>query len=79
MLDERKASILRAVVARYIETAQPVGSTQVVESTDVGGGGAVGCLQLAQHCQGGDVGVGLRGRAARCEIVLGGGPKRNRR
>src|SRR5664279_3431513 len=36
MLDERKASILRAVVARYIETAQPVGSTQVVESTDVG-------------------------------------------
>ncbi len=36
MLDERKASILRTVVARYIETAQPVGSTQVVESTDVG-------------------------------------------
>ena len=36
MLDERKASILRAVVARYIETAQPVGSTQVVESAAVG-------------------------------------------
>jgi heat-inducible transcriptional repressor len=36
MLDDRKASILRAVVARYIETAQPVGSTQVVESSDVG-------------------------------------------
>ena len=36
MLDDRKASILRAVVARYIETAQPVGSTQVVESSGVG-------------------------------------------
>jgi heat-inducible transcriptional repressor len=36
MLDDRKASILRAVVARYIETAQPVGSSQVVESSGVG-------------------------------------------
>jgi heat-inducible transcriptional repressor len=29
MLDERKAAILRAVVAEYIETAQPVGSQHV--------------------------------------------------
>jgi len=36
MLDERKASILRAVVTRYIETAQPVGSSQVVDSAAVG-------------------------------------------
>lgn len=36
MLDERKSAILRTVVQRYIETAQPVGSAQVVESTDVG-------------------------------------------
>ena len=36
MLDDRKSAILRAVVERYIETAQPVGSTHVVESTSVG-------------------------------------------
>ena len=36
MLDDRKAAILRAVVAQYIETAQPVGSTHVVESTHIG-------------------------------------------
>ena len=29
MLDERKASILRAVVEEYIHTAQPVGSGHV--------------------------------------------------
>jgi heat-inducible transcriptional repressor len=29
MLDDRKASILRAVVQEYIETAQPVGSGRV--------------------------------------------------
>ena len=29
MLDERKATILRAVVTEYIETAQPVGSGHV--------------------------------------------------
>ena len=29
MLDERRATILRAVVEGYIETAQPVGSTHV--------------------------------------------------
>jgi heat-inducible transcriptional repressor len=32
MLDERKASILRAVVQEYIETAQPVGSAHVARS-----------------------------------------------
>jgi heat-inducible transcriptional repressor len=35
MLDERKATILRAVVTEYIETAQPVGSGHVAKSTDV--------------------------------------------
>lgn len=35
MLDERKASILRAVVEEYIETAQPVGSGHVVSATGV--------------------------------------------
>lgn len=30
-LDERKATILRSIVAEYIETAQPVGSSHVVE------------------------------------------------
>jgi heat-inducible transcriptional repressor len=34
-LDERKASILRAVVEEYIETAQPVGSGHVAQSTTV--------------------------------------------
>jgi heat-inducible transcriptional repressor len=35
MLDERKASILRAVVEEYIETAQPVGSGHVARATGV--------------------------------------------
>jgi heat-inducible transcriptional repressor len=35
MLDERKATILRAVVTEYIETAQPVGSGHVAKSTAV--------------------------------------------
>jgi heat-inducible transcriptional repressor len=35
MLDERKATILRAVVTEYIETAQPVGSGHVARSTEV--------------------------------------------
>ncbi|KAA0235969.1 MAG: Heat-inducible transcription repressor HrcA [Acidimicrobiales bacterium] len=35
MLDDRKSSILRAVVQRYIETAQPVGSGAVVATSDV--------------------------------------------
>ena len=36
MLDDRKSAILRAVVQTYIETAQPVGSTHVVEATEIG-------------------------------------------
>ncbi len=35
MLDERKAAILRAVVEEYIETAQPVGSSHVVNAASV--------------------------------------------
>ena len=35
MLDDRKASILRAVVQEYIETAQPVGSGRVAAAPDV--------------------------------------------
>ncbi|CAN5633194.1 heat-inducible transcriptional repressor HrcA [soil metagenome] len=35
MLDERKASILRAVVEEYIETAQPVGSSHVTRAVAV--------------------------------------------
>ncbi|HEX2576849.1 MAG TPA: hypothetical protein VHK88_10915, partial [Aquihabitans sp.] len=35
MLDERKASILRAVVEEYIQTAQPVGSSHVVDAPGV--------------------------------------------
>ena len=35
MLDERKASILRAVVEEYIETAQPVGSGHVARDPSV--------------------------------------------
>jgi len=35
MLDERKASILRAVVEEYIQTAQPVGSGHVVDAPGV--------------------------------------------
>jgi heat-inducible transcriptional repressor len=35
-LDERKASILRAVVSEYIETAQPVGSAHVTRVPDIG-------------------------------------------
>lgn len=36
MLDERKASILRAVVEEYIQTAQPVGSGHVATAPGVG-------------------------------------------
>ncbi len=36
MLDDRKSAILRAVVQTYIETAQPVGSSHVVEATEIG-------------------------------------------
>ena len=35
MLDERKATILRAVVTEYIETAQPVGSGHVTRLPEV--------------------------------------------
>ena len=35
MLDERKATILRAVVEEYIETAQPVGSGHIAPSVSV--------------------------------------------
>src|SRR3954469_10492979 len=35
MLDERKTSILRAVVQEYIATAQPVGSTHVADAPGV--------------------------------------------
>ncbi len=35
MLDERKATILRAVVTEYIESAQPVGSSHVATSPEV--------------------------------------------
>ena len=35
MLDERKASILRAVVEGYIETAQPVGSAHVTRHSEL--------------------------------------------
>ena len=35
MLDERKTAILRAVVQEYITTAQPVGSTHVVDAPGV--------------------------------------------
>ena len=36
MLDDRKAAVLRAVVREYIETAQPVGSSHVARTTDLG-------------------------------------------
>jgi heat-inducible transcriptional repressor len=35
-LDERKASVLRAIVEEYVETAQPVGSQAVARSGDLG-------------------------------------------
>ena len=35
MLDERKASILRAVVEEYIATAQPVGSAHVAAAPEI--------------------------------------------
>jgi heat-inducible transcriptional repressor len=35
-LDERKASILRAIVEEYVETAQPVGSQTVARSSGLG-------------------------------------------
>jgi heat-inducible transcriptional repressor len=39
-LDERKASILRAIVEEYVETAQPVGSQTVARSRGLGGSSA---------------------------------------
>lgn len=36
MLDDRKSAILRAVVQKYIETAQPVGSTHVADHPEIG-------------------------------------------
>jgi len=35
MLDDRKATVLRAVVTEYIETAQPVGSSHVAQAPEV--------------------------------------------
>jgi len=35
-LDERKAAILRAIVEQYVETAQPVGSQSVAQTTGLG-------------------------------------------
>lgn len=35
-LDERKAAILRAIVEQYVETAQPVGSQTVTQTTGLG-------------------------------------------
>ncbi len=35
-LDDRKATILRSVVAEYIDTAQPIGSSHVVRSAGLG-------------------------------------------
>ncbi len=35
-LDERKASVLRAIVEEYVETAQPVGSQTVARAGDLG-------------------------------------------
>jgi len=35
MLDDRKAAILRAVVEEYIDTAQPVGSSHVMQAPGV--------------------------------------------
>ncbi len=35
-LDERKASILRAIVEEYVETAEPVGSATIARSRDLG-------------------------------------------
>ena len=35
-LDERKASVLRAIVEEYVETAQPVGSQTVARASDLG-------------------------------------------
>src|SRR5436853_7071710 len=35
-LDERKQAILRAIVEQYVETAQPVGSQSVTQTTGLG-------------------------------------------
>ena len=35
-LDERQASVLRAIVEEYVETAQPVGSQTVARASDLG-------------------------------------------
>jgi heat-inducible transcriptional repressor len=48
MLDERKASILRAVVEEYIETAQPVGSRHVAEDPNIGVSPATVRSEMAQ-------------------------------
>ena len=39
-LDDRKATILKAVVVEHIETAQPVGSSAVAASADLDGSSA---------------------------------------
>ena len=36
-MDERKASVLRAIVEQYVETAQPVGSQTVTNTAGLGG------------------------------------------
>lgn len=48
MLDERKASILRAVVEEYIDTAQPVGSRHVAEDPNIGVSPATVRSEMAQ-------------------------------
>lgn len=48
MLDERKAMILRAVVAEYIHTAQPVGSARVARTPGIGVSSATVRNDMAQ-------------------------------
>lgn len=48
MLDERKATILRAVVAEYIHTAQPVGSAHVARAKGIGVSSATVRNDMAQ-------------------------------
>lgn len=48
MLDDRKKAILRAVVETYIETAEPVGSTQAGEAADLGVSSATIRNELSQ-------------------------------
>ncbi|MCP5027023.1 MAG: heat-inducible transcription repressor HrcA [Actinomycetia bacterium] len=47
-LDERKAAILRAIVETYIETAQPVGSSAVVGTSEVSVSSATVRNEMAQ-------------------------------